>query len=384
MRVSMPHMGNLYIPLKALFQRLDIDFIVPPPTTQRTLSFGVKYSPEGLCIPFKLTLGNLIEVAELGADTLLMPGGNGICRLGYYAKTQEQILHELGYNIEMIQLGVSEQKFFGLLKIIKRLSNNAPWTEIISAFRFGLKKLNTLDSIERLVQKVRAVELTKGTANQLYAQAIQAIDQADDYNTMETVEADYTSQLNQVANNPQAKPLVVGIIGEFYVLLEPFSNFDIESELGKLGVEVRRTTFISEWTKFSLFLNPLGVNEKERIHKAALPYLKRDIGGDGWESVGEKVLHSKEYDGLIHLAPFTCLPEIIAQNIMPTMKENIPVLTIFCDEQMAKAGMLTRLEAFVDLLEHKRRKAPLAGVPMESGRRANNQTRKLATKSIKP
>ena len=124
MRVSMPHMGNLYIPLKALFQRLDVDFIVPPMTNQRTLSLGVKYSPEGLCIPFKLTLGNLIEVAGLGADTLLMPGGNGICRLGYYAKTQEQILRDLGYKIEIVQMGVSEQKFFGLLKIIKRLSNN--------------------------------------------------------------------------------------------------------------------------------------------------------------------------------------------------------------------------------------------------------------------
>jgi predicted nucleotide-binding protein (sugar kinase/HSP70/actin superfamily) len=143
--------------------------------------------------------------------------------------------------------------------------------------------------------------------------------------------------------------------GEFYVVLEPFSNFDIESELGKLGVEVRRTTFISEWLKFSLFLNPLGMNEKGRIHRAALPYLKRDIGGDGWESVGEMVLHAKEYDGLVHLAPFTCMPEIVAQNIMPKTKENIPVLTILCDEQMGKPGMLTRLEAFVDLLEHRRR-----------------------------
>ena len=128
----------------------------------------------------------------------------------------------------------------------------------------------------------------------------------------------------------------------------------VPSVLGKLGVEVRRMTFISEWTKFSLFLNPLGVNEKDRVHNAALPYLKRDIGGDGWESVGEKVLHANEYDGLIHLAPFTCMPEIVAQNIMPSTKEKLPVLTILCDEQMAKPGVLTRLEAFVDLLERKR------------------------------
>jgi len=355
MRIGMPHMGNLYIPFKSLFQRLNIDFVIPPLNNQRTLSLGVRYSPEGMCIPFKLTLGNLIEAAELGADTLLMPAGSGICRLGYYAKTQEQVLHDLGYNAEIVCVGVSQRKLFGLLEIIKRLSNNAPWSKIISAFRFGLAKLNALDRVERVVQKIRPVEKAKGTANTLLAKAVKAIDQADDYDTLKRVQIEYIDQLNQVTKEERAQPLVVGIIGEFYVLLEPFSNLDVEKELGRLGVEVRRTTFVSEWTKFSLFLNPLGMNEKARLHKAALPYLKRDIGGDGWESVGEKVLHAKEYDGLVHLAPFTCMPEIVAQNIMTSTTENIPVLTILCDEQLGKSGMLTRLEAFVDLLEHRRR-----------------------------
>jgi predicted nucleotide-binding protein (sugar kinase/HSP70/actin superfamily) len=355
MRVSMPHMGNLYIPLRALAQRLDLDFIVPPLTSQRTLSLGVRYSPEGMCIPFKLTMGNLIEAAEAGADTLLMPAGSGICRLGYYYKTQEQVLHDLGYDAEILCLGISQRKLFGLLELLKHLSNNAPWPKIISAFRFGLAKLNTLDRIERAVQKVRPREQVKGTADRLFAQAVKATDQADDHHTLKRVQTDYLEQLDQVDRDDSAEPLVVGIIGEFYVLLEPFSNLDVEKELGRLGVEVRRSIFTSEWTKFSLFLNPLGVNEKDRLHKAAMPYLKRDIGGEGWETVGEKVLHAKDYDGLIHLAPFTCMPEIVAQNIMPSTKENIPVLTILCDEQLGKPGMLTRLEAFVDLLKHRRR-----------------------------
>ncbi len=355
MRIGMPHMGNVYIPFKALFQRLEVDFVIPPVNNQRTLALGVKHSPEGLCIPFKLTLGNLLEAAQLGADTLLMPAGNNICRLGYYTRIQERILHDLGYReTKVIGIGISENKLFGLLQVIKHLSNNASWPRIVSAFRFGLGKLNALDRIERVVQKMRAVEMVKGTANQLYDKAIRAIDQADDYTALKKNQTDYIDQLNQITRDPQAQPLVVGIIGEFYVVLEPFSNFDVERELGKLGVEVRRTVFTSEWTKFSLFLNPLGLNEKNRIHQAALPYLKRDIGGDGWESVGEKVLHAKGYDGLVHLAPFTCMPEIIAQNIMPKTRENIPVLTILCDEQITKTGILTRLEAFVDLLQRKR------------------------------
>jgi predicted nucleotide-binding protein (sugar kinase/HSP70/actin superfamily) len=286
MRLGIPHLGNLYIPLKALFKRLDVDYVPPPVNTRRTLSLGVKYAPEGLCMPFKLTLGNFIEIAELGADTLVMPGSYGTCRLGYYARTQEQILHELGYDIEMVQLGVSEQKFLGMMKIIKRLGNNASWLKLLSAYAFCQKKINVMDGIERLVQKVRAVEFEKGMANRIYREALGAIDRADDSRTLKRVQFEYINRLNRVDIDTEAEPLVVGITGEFFVVLEPFSNYDIENELGKLGVEVRRTTFLSEWTKFSLFLNPLGINEKDRIHRAALPYLKRDVGGEGWESVG--------------------------------------------------------------------------------------------------
>ncbi len=357
MRVGIIHTAKIYIPLKAVFERLNVDYVVPPTNNRRTLSLAVKYSPEGLCLPFKLTLGNMIEAAELGADTMLMAAGYGICRLGYYAKTQEQILRDLGHNVEIVQLGVSENKLLGILQLIKHLSNDAPWRKVVPTFLFGIAKLNTLDEVERVVQKVRAVELVKGTANQIYAKAIDAIDKADNYNALKKVQAEYISQLNGITKDEQTQPLKVGIIGEIYAVLEPFANLDVESELGKLGVEVRRRLFLSEWTKFSLFLNPLGINETARIHRAALPYLKRDVGGDGWESVGEKVLHANGYDGLVHLAPFTCMPEIVAQNIMPKTKENIPVLTILCDEQISKTGMLTRLEAFVDLLRRRRQTA---------------------------
>lgn len=348
-------MGNLYIPFKALFESLDIEYVIPPASSQRTLSLGTKYSPEGLCIPFKLTTGNIIEAVELGADTILMPGGNGICRLGYYASIQQQILEDLGYShVTIVKVGVSEDRLNGMLRTIKHLANNASWFQIISAFRFALNKLNALDEAERLAQRMRPREAGKGTTNKIYAGAVEAIDMAKDDRELKAVKREYAAKFYDVPVTGD-QPLLVGVIGEFYVVLDPFSNFDIENELGKLGVEVKRKLFVSEWTKFNYFLNPFGVDDKEKLHRAAQPYLKRDVGGEGWESVGEKVMHHKDYDGLVHLAPFTCMPEIIAVNIMPSTKEKIPVLTVFCDEQMAKAGLITRLEAFVDLLARQRR-----------------------------
>jgi predicted nucleotide-binding protein (sugar kinase/HSP70/actin superfamily) len=144
-----------------------------------------------------------------------------------------------------------------------------------------------------------------------------------------------------------------------YVVLEPFVNMNLEVELGKLGVEANRTrtTYLSEWTTMKAYLHLLD-KEKEKLAEYACPYMRRDVGGHGLESLGEKIRMAREgYDGVVHVTPFTCMPETIAENIMPTTIENIPVLTMICDEQMSKAGVLTRLEAFVDLLESRRRNA---------------------------
>ena len=360
MRVGIPHLGNVYIPVKAMAQSLgasDKELIIPPPMTQKTLDFGVKYSPTEACLPYKLTLGSLIETCELGADTLVQARGTGICRLGYYAKGQEQMLHDLGYNAHFLTIDVSHHKFASILHLIKDMTNNAPWPKIISAFRFGMSKLFALDKIEKVVQKIRAVELEKGTANQIYRESIKAIDEAVKGRAVKRVTKEYIDKLNKVPKNHKTEPIKVGIVGEIYVVIEPFANMDIEVELGKLGVEVERTMTLSRWVKYSLFLNYLGINEWRKVHKLARPYLDHDVGGDGWESVGEKVLYTRKgYDGVIHLAPFTCMPEIVAQNIMPSTKEDIPVLAVICDEQLGKQGLLTRLEAFEDLLSFGRRR----------------------------
>jgi predicted nucleotide-binding protein (sugar kinase/HSP70/actin superfamily) len=359
-RVAIPHFGHVYIPIKAIAQKLgdgDTRLVIPPPTSQRTLDLGVKYSPAEACLPFKLTLGNLIEACEAGADTLVHGRGTGICRLGYYVKVQEQIIRDLGYDARFFTVDVSRRKLASILKMIKLISNNAPWPRILSAARLGLVKLFSLDEVDRVVRKVRPVEREKGKANQIYREAIKLVDEATTVGAVKKVAKECIKKLNQLPRDPNADPLRVAIVGEIFVVLDPFANMDIEVELGKLGVEVERTMSLSHWVKYNLFLHHFGVDEWKEVHKAAMPYLRRCVGGDGWESVGEKVLRAREgCDGLIHLAPFTCMPEIVAQNIMPSTKEDIPVLVILCDEQMARQGMITRLEAFVDLLRFRRKR----------------------------
>ena len=69
--------------------------------------------------------------------------------------------------------------------------------------------------------------------------------------------------------------------------------------------------------------------------------------------MGRAVLYAREgLNGVIQVAPFTCMPEIVAESILPLVsrQEHIPILSLFFDEHSGEAGVQTRLEAFVDLI----------------------------------
>lgn len=153
--------------------------------------------------------------------------------------------------------------------------------------------------------------------------------------------------------------LKVGIVGEIYTVIEDFSNFDIGKKLNKMGVEVHKSLSTGDWITEMLFYRSLGMSKEIDIWKAAEPYIKVCIGGHGRETVGNTVLYAeKDYDGVIQVMPFTCMPEIVSMSIMPSIQieKDISILTLIIDEMTGEAGYLTRLEAFIDLLRNRKEK----------------------------
>jgi predicted nucleotide-binding protein (sugar kinase/HSP70/actin superfamily) len=51
-----------------------------------------------------------------------------------------------------------------------------------------------------------------------------------------------------------------------------------------------------------------------------------------------------------------CMPEIVSKSILPTVSknENIPILSLVVDELTGEDGYITRIEAFLDLLERRK------------------------------
>jgi len=357
MKVTFPHMGNISLCVKTMLEYLDVDLVIPPPSSKRTLALGTRYGPEFACLPLKLNLGNFIEASQLGADTILMLGGCGPCRFGYYAQVEHVILKELGFNYELVVLEPPERHAGQLLSRIKLITGNKSWRRVGRGIKVGFRKTRAVDELEMKALWLRPREIEPGSTDKAFQEALKGIKNAYSLEELELARKRGKEILGSVKIENR-DVLRVGLVGEIFTLLEPFVNMDIERRLGLMGVEVDRSIYLTEWVNdHMLFGLARGLRNRGNPRRAALPYLRHFVGGHGWETVGNAVLYARAgFDGVIQLLPFTCMPEIVAQSILPAVSSEleIPVLTLTVDEQTGEAGTITRLEAFVDLLAKRR------------------------------
>jgi len=103
-------------------------------------------------------------------------------------------------------------------------------------------------------------------------------------------------------------------------------------------------------------LSPLKINSLN-IKKASREYLPMEIGGHARECIGEAMLSFKEgFDGAIQIFPMGCMPEIVSKSILPSISKDydFPIMSLVVDDMTGEAGYITRVEAFLDLLERRR------------------------------
>lgn len=359
-KVAFPHMGNIYIAWGSALRRMGVEPYIPPYSSKRTLSLGTKNSPESICLPYKLILGNFIEAIEGGADYVAMISSPGICRLGEYGCGIQNTLEDMGYHTNYIELQLYDG-VKGMFRFLTQLTGVKNPITIVRAIVFCFRKVFAADRMENLLAYYRAREIKTGASERAFKEGMRLIYEADHYGDLKKAEKQAHALIKKVEIDENRDVLHVDLTGEIYLVQDPFSNQNIERELGKMGVQTRRTLTISSFLRDAIIPKMFvkGETHLERAFRLAKPYLSRDIGGDSLECVSDIVYaNEKGKDGIIHISPFTCMPEIMSQNFFPAMRENcdIPILPLIMDEQSGKAGYITRLEAFVDLMRRRKRK----------------------------
>ncbi|HKM39845.1 MAG TPA: CoA protein activase [bacterium] len=358
MNVTFPHMGYLNVVLRSILSGFGCDVVEPPPINQETINLGTRYAPEFACLPFKVNIGNFIQAAGLGADAVVMAGGIGPCRFGYYAQVQQQILADLGVDLKMIVLEPPQGQWKQLMQGLRCLTTKASPLAIYRTIALAWAKLGSLDALAAQALFVRARESERGSTTRAWNKIVDALDRASSISAVRTAAGQGNALLRQIRLEASRQTLKVGLVGELYTVLEPAVNLEIERLLGTMGVEVIRSIYLSPWILTNLVLHALHLRDDKEHYQLAAPYLNHFIGGHGLESVSNTVRYARAgVDGVVHIAPLTCMPEIVAKSILPQIsaRENIPVLTLMLDEHSAETGIVTRLEAFCDLLWQRKR-----------------------------
>jgi predicted nucleotide-binding protein (sugar kinase/HSP70/actin superfamily) len=375
MKVAFPYFGLDTIAIKNFLETLGAEVRMPALPTEKTITLGTKYSPELICLPFKITLGNFIEAIEAGADTLFMAAGAKKCRFGYYHFIQETILKKLGKDVKFYPIS-QYTPFEFIFQKMPEIFSVKP-VKVMYAIYVMLKHSALIDYLRQLSRKARTINFLKSTKAE--QQALNIIKKAKTISQINKARKKIKS-LFDFSDNENVSPLKIGLVGEIYLMLEPFANHDIEKELGKMGVWV--------WNERSLYshlkhLLRIDWRRYIRYHEARA-YLKESPGGEALNTVGEaRSFIKKGADGIIHIFPFTCMPENIALEALQKMSEDysVPVLSLSIDEHTSKTGLLTRLEAFVDLI--KRRKLVTQKLEGNSKLKCQNSKLQLKTQNFK-
>ncbi len=348
MKAAFPYFGYDTIAIKNFLETLGAEVRMPALPTAKTISLGTKYSPELICLPFKITLGNFIEAIENGADTLFMAAGAKKCRFGYYHFIQENIVKQFNPNIKFYPISQYTPLQF-LFQIMPKIFSIKP-AKVIKATYQMLIHSALIDEFRKYIRKARAIDYNQAT--QLEKQALKILSDAHILSQIRTAKKELKKLFIFTSKIPENN-IKIGLVGEIYLMLEPFANHDIEKELGKMGVWV--------WNERSLYSHLkhlLRIDWRRYKHYSqARDYLKESPGGEALNTVGEARTFIKNgADGIIHIFPFTCMPENIALEALQKMSDDYstPILSLSIDEHTSKTGLLTRLEAFVDLI--KRRK----------------------------
>jgi len=375
LKVAFPHMGTIYVAWASALKKIGLEAFIPPYTNRKTLSLGTKHSPEAICLPYKLILGNFIEAIEGGTDYVAMISSPGICRLGEYGSSIKNALSDLGYETNYIELALYDG-IKGMYRFLQELAGKNDPILFARAINIFIRKIFVLDDLETALSYYRARELNFGDAEKNFKKGLKYILEADNTKELKKAKIKAILELDNTRIDKNREILHVDLTGEIFLVLDYFANQNIERELGKMGVQTRRSLTVGSFLKDAIIPKFFrkGETHLERAVRMAQPYLMRDIGGDALECISDVAWASeKGKDGIIHISPFTCMPEIMSQNIFPNMREdcNIPLLTLIMDEQTGKAGYVTRLEAFVDLMRRRKRKTE-GNVNKESSSTSNS------------
>lgn len=367
-RLCYPQLGSYDVPIRYFVQNgLGNQYVAPPPMTKKTIELGGKYSPDFVCAPFKCMMGCYIEALEKGANVLIQTGGT--CRLGYYGELHEQILKDMGYDFEMFNITIARYHgLFGLLRGILEIAPHANLVRMIRPLPAVARMITCIDKLEDYIRQNIGFEQEDGAHEKIYRQFLAEMPEVKNARQVKSAYESTLAAFREIPLQKPANPLRIGVVGEYFTIMEPYSNHEIEKKLAKMGAEVHRWMNLSNsvllcpddpplkklkgYLTYDIRKFPSSIWHK--IHLRDLGrYAKYDMGSSSIATVLLAEEYAKRgFDGIVHVKSFGCTPEMDAVPVLHNISQDykVPMLFLSYDTQTGDTGIETRLEAFYDMI----------------------------------
>jgi predicted nucleotide-binding protein (sugar kinase/HSP70/actin superfamily) len=312
-----------YFPLwRAFFNELGAAVIVSPKTNKVILDAGLRSALDEACLPVKLFFGHVLELAG-SVDYLFVPRLISVEPRTYICP-----------------------KFMGLPDMLRaRIPGLPPLIDVAVDFSRGNGSWESvLESVgrslagdRRLIRQACRVALT---AQHLFQEQLERGQLLPDV-------------LDEIAGAPGTETippatgagrLNIALLGHDYNIYDDYISMNLIQRLRSLGARVCTADMVS----------------REVIDERAGALPKKLFWTLGKKMVGAAFAFydSKQLDGMVYLSSFGCGPESLVGELLARWarrRRNIPFMLLTIDEHSGAAGLVTRLEAFTDMLLRRKR-----------------------------
>lgn len=233
-----------------------------PPSSEESLAIGRRVTRGGECVPIVVITGRFLQLLEElesdgSAEALFLPAGCGPCRFGQYTSLLRLALEREGYSDVAILSPNNDNAYQGLEEALRRKI----WLSILLS-----------DILFKLGCRFRPYEAEAGLVDGLVDAGVQRLCRAfESGGDLEEAMEDAVAPFRALPP-PGHRPLV-GIVGEVFLRLHPFSNQFVVRAIEEAGGEAWLAP-LHEWVLYSC-------HEHERR------------GEEGWDLLGQAKAYIK-------------------------------------------------------------------------------------------
>lgn len=300
---------------KVFFEELGAEVVLSSQSTKGILAQGLKYAVDEVCLPVKLSYGHVLELAEQ-VDFIFLPRLVSVEHRKYICP-----------------------KFLGLPDMIRRLDKMAPLIDVnVNLYR---KNVDLYKAVKKAGSCLTGNKLKIWKA---YHRSIVALQKYFRLLQLGLIPEEALAVLeNRVKNEPLPYPveLNIAVIGHPYNIYDSYISMNLIKRLRSMGAAVYTAEQVPE--------------KIIKRYAARLPKKLFWTLGQRMLGAASHYLDRPDISGIVHVAAFGCGPDSMTGDLIERQARamNAPFLNLTLDEHTGEAGVLTRIEAFLDMVRWK-------------------------------